>query len=210
MSWLAFWRQDADFTVQSFDKIPFADALGRHHYLAVAQSSAGPAQNGTTEDSHVKIFLFDDSRRWIMTDLRLGAEGKVEVKVTDLREPGGLNTNNGIIRGWSLGWGSAGQGRFQKAQAKACALRATIDGSRYEKYSLNTANLFGNQKVVSWNCAKYAEKILTAAGLNVSGGLFVSSPLELTTGHSVLVRTMLNDCNKDKSEPWYLSRTKKL
>jgi hypothetical protein len=59
----------------------------------------------------------------------------------------------------------------------------------------------------SWNCALYAEKILRAAGLNVSAGFFVSSPLELTTGRSLVSRWVLEKRrNAANPEPWFIQR----
>ncbi|MDH5647166.1 MAG: hypothetical protein OEZ01_14235, partial [Candidatus Heimdallarchaeota archaeon] len=103
-----------------------------------------------------------------------------------------------IYRAWDLGQGSAGEDLLAKAKNEAKNIQSRFNNNR-PLYSKNWSNTWTN----TWNCASYAERIVRATGLNVSAGFFITSPLELTTGHSIVSRMVINK-TKSGNQAWYV------
>jgi hypothetical protein len=106
----------------------------------------------------------------------------------------------GIYRIWEVHEQNANDA---KAYAERWAKLWPMPKNKYEgrkKYSEYFSNTTFTE---SWNCASYAEKVLRSGGLNVSAGFFVTSPLELTTGQSRLMR-FFNKTRKGSKDDWYL------
>jgi hypothetical protein len=186
-----FSRQDSSFVVSRLDNIPRP-----HGILMIAQS--GRAGNATTDEpAHVSLLMVRANDQWCQTDLVQNV-GRAAINISVWRDTA-LPPAEGIFRGWDLGMGPGADALLVAALVEATAIQARIAANAvtYSKYSSSFSR--------SWNCAYYAEQILRAAGLNVSAGFFVSSPLELTTGRSIISRMVLEKRrNAANPTPWYM------
>lgn len=183
-----FVRDDATWILNNITQRPRP-----HGNLIVTRSGRGVGERAVGEPAHVTVYLIAYTGHYRWTDL-VGVEGNpVDIQIGDVQPDAGLPTDPGIFRGWDLGFGPAADQSLANALAAAQNLMANPPGN----YS-RMGNSFGS----TWNCARYAETILRSAGLNVSAGFFVTSPLELTTGRSVVTRLICSAWHTAEN-PWY-------
>jgi hypothetical protein len=173
------YRDDADYVTDNLrNNPPVAPPVGgmgpANRTEAIAAFAGYSMTNdGIWEPPHVSIILFWP-QHYIKTDLYDNA-GRV-----------GINVGNPIADFDTLP--NSGMSRvFLRTAAQVNAALALANG-----YHANPPNRAYSKRsgpwTLSWNCAEYAEKILRAAGVNCSAGAFIASPLELTTGRSLLPR----------------------
>jgi hypothetical protein len=168
----------------------------------VAWSGRGAGGHAVREPGHVTLILIEDTGRWCTTDLALPAAGQATININAWRDTP-LPLGPAIFRGWQLGVGPAGQARLAAALAEAGNLQAHFAANNVPYSEMS------NRRTDSWNCARYAERILVAAGLTVSAGFFVSTPLELTTGRSRIVRWILELRRSNTNPtPWYITHAR--
>jgi hypothetical protein len=185
---------DANFLIERLGDIPRPIAC-----CIIAWSGRGAGENAIREPAHVSLILLQDDWSWCMTDLTLPRAGVATINITNWR-PDGLPTAAGIFRGWDLGIGVGGRAHLNAALNEARTIQAQFAANDVPYSELS------NRRTDSWNCARYAERILRAAGLSVSAGFFVSTPLELTTGRSRLVRWIFELRRSSRNPtPWYIN-----
>ncbi len=193
-----YWRRRARLITNNFDEI-----IGLANTTSLILVKSGRAENATiTEAGHVTVIIMPLGKIKYTTELLVN--GRNNCVISNNNETTKLRLERtGIFRAWDLGRDVNGLASAEAAQQKSKEIEdyLTKHPTPYSKKYSNATWVPWQSR--TWNCASYAEKILRAAGLNVSAGFFISSPLELTTGHSLIYRSIMDKFNRGDNN-WYL------
>jgi hypothetical protein len=138
-----------------------------------------------------------ENARWQTTDLN-GSEGaRVQIKISKILV--GDLPKGSLFRGWQVTPANLANA---VAEATTLANRSAADPEVDPNALTATYSHYGTGR--SWNCAYYAERIIRAAQINVSAGRVFSSPLELTTGRSRIMRAIYERWYRGSGQPWYI------
>lgn len=211
-------RTNCTWIASELKKVGVITAFDANSSAIITFSGKGPGQDATAEASHVSVWIWistgsGNKGEFFYTDLAyrsvrgrtiFGKESITKyafIKYLTEEEARVVGTNvckAGIYRIWEVSHSDArtAQEYARLKSVKYNELDAAEGKGEERKYS----QYFSNTYTRTWNCASYAEKVVRSGGVNVTSGFFITSPLEMTTGNSGLVRRI----NKKRSgREWF-------